>query len=124
MINLGCAGATWIKWQSYVKETPTRTELTLVHAKGLHAEVEGEEGEVAVDAVVLLLVAHVGAAERSLPETQVVVPPGKGHPLKDTQTHESASERCARLNIEKLFIPDLVFPIALKTCRWNFFVSC
>lgn len=47
---------------------------------------EGEEGEVAVDAVVLLLVAHVGAAERRLPETQVIVRPSKGHPLKrDTQ---------------------------------------
>lgn len=67
----------------HFKETPTCTELILVHSEGLHVKVEGEEGETAVYAVVLLLVAHVGAAERCLPETQVIVRPSKGQPLKE-----------------------------------------
>lgn len=117
---------TWIKRYCYFKETPTCAELILAHSKGLHAKVEGEEAEIAVDAVVLLLVAHVGAAERCLPETQVIVRPSKGHPLKETQRNEPASEwECrASLNIQQLFIPDPVFPVALKPCRRNFFVSC
>lgn len=67
------------------KETPTCTELALAHSEGLHAEVEGEEGETAVDAVVLLLVAHVGAAERGLPKTQIIAPPSKDNPFKESQ---------------------------------------
>lgn len=77
---------TRIKWCRHFKETPTCTELILAHSEGLHTKVESEEGETAVDAVVLLLVAHVGAAESCLPQTQVIVRPRKGHPLRDTQT--------------------------------------
>lgn len=66
-----------------IKETPTCTEAVVAHSEGLHVKVEGEEGERAVDAVVLLLVAHVGAAERRLPQTQGIVPLGEGHPLKE-----------------------------------------
>lgn len=55
------------------KETPTCTEKTFAHSKGLDMQVEGEEGESAADAEVLLFVAHVGVAERRLPETQAVV---------------------------------------------------
>lgn len=47
-------------------------------------KVEGEDGENIADAVVLLLVAHVGAAERCLPESQVIVALRKCHPLKET----------------------------------------
>lgn len=45
-------------------------------------KVEGEDGENIADAVVLLLVAHVGAAERGLPESQVIVALRKWRPLK------------------------------------------
>lgn len=45
-------------------------------------KVEGVEGESIADTVVLLLVAHVGAAERCLPETQIIVPLSKCNPLK------------------------------------------
>lgn len=117
---------TQVKSWCYFNETPTCTELILVHAKGLHTKVEGEEGEIAVDAVVLLLVAHVGAAQRRFPETQVVVRLRKVPPLKESQRNEPDSE-CewpTRLHIQELFIPDPVFPVALKTCRRNFFVSC
>lgn len=48
-------------------------------------KVEGVEGESIADTVVLLLVAHVGAAERCLPETQIIVPLNKW-PLKETHT--------------------------------------
>lgn len=47
-------------------------------------KVEGEDGENIADAVVLLLVAHVGAAKRCLPESQVIVALRKLHPLKET----------------------------------------
>lgn len=50
-------------------------------------KVEGEEGELAGDGVVLLLVTHVGAAESRLPKTQVGVPLRKRHALKETDTY-------------------------------------
>lgn len=50
-------------------------------------KVEGEEGELASDGVVLLLVTHVGAAESCLPKTQVGVPLRKRNALKETDTY-------------------------------------
>lgn len=56
-----------------MKEEPTCTEIILLHSKGLYAKVEGVDGEQACDGVVLLLVAHVGAADTRLPQTQAAV---------------------------------------------------
>lgn len=76
---------------------PTCTENTFLDSKGLHLKVEGEEGERAADGVVLLLVTHVGAADRRLPQGQVGVPPNK-HALKETHTYEEELDICLLLS--------------------------
>ena len=62
-----------------MKEEPTCTEIILLHSKGLYAKVEGVDGEQACDGVVLLLVAHVGAAHTRLPQAQAAVGLRKRH---------------------------------------------
>ena len=52
---------------------PTRAEFPAGDGEGLHMQVEGVEGEGLADVVALLLVAHVGAAHRRHPQTQVSV---------------------------------------------------
>lgn len=62
--------------------SPTRVEDAVLDSKWLHPEVEREDVEVAIDAIVLLFVAHVGAAEGRLPQAQVGVALTKWHTLK------------------------------------------
>lgn len=66
-----------------MKEKPTCTENALLHSKGLNLQVVGEDGEQAVDGVVLLFIAHVGAANSGFPQTQIAVCANKHNTWKE-----------------------------------------
>lgn len=80
---------TWLNYLFFtdsvlgdIKEYPTCTENTLLHRNGLNAQVKGVDGEHFGDVVALLLIAHVGAADSCLPQTQVAVRLRKHDALK------------------------------------------
>lgn len=58
---------------SSLRASRTCAEDAGLDCEGLHPEVEREDVEVAVDAEVLLVIAHVGAAEGRLPQVQAAV---------------------------------------------------
>lgn len=73
--------------KSCLRASPTCVEDTVLDCERLHPEAECKDVEVAVDAAVLLFVAHVGAAERRLPQAQVVAALIKRHTLKKINEH-------------------------------------
>lgn len=75
--TIGCNKELSSLWAS-----PTCVEDAVLDSERLHPEVEREDAEVAIDAAVLLFVAHVGAAEGRLPHAQVGVALIKLHTLK------------------------------------------
>lgn len=68
--------------QGCLRASPTCAEDAAIDCKRLHPEVEREDVEVAVNAEVLLVVAHVGAAEGRLPQVQAGVAPRKHRTCK------------------------------------------
>lgn len=79
----------------------TCTEDAFLHSKWLHLKVEGEEVEPAGNGVVLLLVAHVRAAHRRLPQTQVAVRLREDHTLR--QTHKPSLISSCLENVFNVF---------------------
>lgn len=74
------------KGECSLRASPTCAEDASLDRERLNSEVECEHAEVVVDGEVLLVVAHVGAAERRLPQVQAGVGLSEWLTLKWTNT--------------------------------------